>query len=807
MDKAAYHFDKLYSYAVPVEFAAVLRPGMRVLVPFGGGNRKRQGIVLGKEQVESLEKLKPVIALLDQEPVLSEEMLRLVSFLKETTFCSYFDAVKAILPGGIGYRLQYAYGLSPQWDGQAEFLEPDERILVSYLEQRKGMVREEKLLGVLGLSAQNPILTKMALKGILVREELAKRRIKDETVRMLALSLPEEGMEGIRLTPKQKEVISFLQTVETASVKETIYFTGVTEAVFRALQQKQLLYYYDAEVLPQAPPSGQEKKAPPALTPEQQKAYDMLLEEYETGQAATALLYGVTGSGKTQVYLQLISRAIEQGKQAIVLVPEISLTPQAIAAFTAYFGDQVAIQHSGLSLGERMDQWKKIRSGQVSIAVGTRSAIFAPFSHLGLIVIDEEQEHTYKSEGSPRFHARDVARFRSAQNHCLLVLASATPSVESYYYAKKGIYRLVRLEKRYGGALLPNVEVVDMGQELWDGNDSQISRPLLEEMKENLRRREQTILLLNRRGYHTKAICTGCNTAASCPNCSIAMTYHAANGRLMCHYCGYSRPIEERCPVCGGTYLHYQGVGTQKLEEELHTLLPEARVLRMDADTTMSKNAHSEKFQAFANGEYDIMVGTQMVAKGLNFPQVTLVGVVSADASLFGDDFKCQERTFSLITQVIGRSGRGEKHGRAMIQTFVPDNKVIWQAACQDYEAFFREEILGRKVMLYPPFCSICAIGFSGPVESQVIGAARRFLQQLKQTAKKKYPALPLRVLGPTASMVVKVSGKYRYKILIKCKNTADFRRMIAELLVQSGKDPQNKQVFVFGDLYYDGSM
>ena len=807
MDKAAYHFDKLYSYAVPVEFAAVLRPGMRVLVPFGGGNRKRQGIVLGKEQVESLEKLKPVIALLDQEPVLSEEMLRLVSFLKETTFCSYFDAVKAILPGGIGYRLQYAYGLSPQWDGQAEFLEPDERILVSYLEQRKGMVREEKLLGVLGLSAQNPILTKMALKGILVREELAKRRIKDETVRMLALSLPEEGMEGIRLTPKQKEVISFLQTVETASVKETIYFTGVTEAVFRALQQKQLLYYYDAEVLPQAPPSGQEKKAPPALTPEQQKAYDMLLEEYETGQATTALLYGVTGSGKTQVYLQLISRAIEQGKQAIVLVPEISLTPQAIAAFTAYFGDQVAIQHSGLSLGERMDQWKKIRSGQVSIAVGTRSAIFAPFSHLGLIVIDEEQEHTYKSEGSPRFHARDVARFRSAQNHCLLVLASATPSVESYYYAQKGIYRLVRLEKRYGGALLPNVEVVDMGQELWDGNDSQISRALLEEMKENLRRREQTILLLNRRGYHTKAICTGCNTAASCPNCSIAMTYHAANGRLMCHYCGYSRPIEERCPVCGGTYLHYQGVGTQKLEEELHTLLPEARVLRMDADTTMSKNAHSEKFQAFANGEYDIMVGTQMVAKGLNFPQVTLVGVVSADASLFGDDFKCQERTFSLITQVIGRSGRGEKHGRAMIQTFVPDNKVIWQAACQDYEAFFREEILGRKVMLYPPFCSICAIGFSGPVESQVIGAARRFLQQLKQTAKKKYPALPLRVLGPTASMVVKVSGKYRYKILIKCKNTADFRRMIAELLVQSGKDPQNKQVFVFGDLYYDGSM
>lgn len=807
MDKAAYHFDKLYNYAIPVEFAAVLQPGMRVLVPFGGGNRKRQGIVLGRKQVPSLEKLKPLVSLLDSEPILSPELLRLVSFLKETTFCSYFGAVKAILPGGIGYRMRYDYGLSPLWDRAKEPLREDEQMLVNYLENKSGMVPEEKLLGLLGLSADSPLLGEMLQKGILVREETAKRRMKDETVRMLALSAPREGMEGIRLTPKQKEVLSFLQTVETASVRETIYFTGVTEAVFRALEKKGLLYYYDAEVLRQTLQSGEKKKELPPLTPEQETAYQSLLQNYQKKEASTALLYGVTGSGKTQVYLKLIAKAVEEGRQAIVLVPEISLTPQAIAAFTAVFGDKVAIQHSGLSLGERMDQWKKIRAGQVSIAVGTRSAIFAPFRNLGLIIIDEEQEHTYKSEASPRFHARDVARFRSAQNNCLLVLASATPSVESYYYAQKGVYHLVTLKNRYGGALLPNVEVVDMGQELRDGNDSQLSRELLVEMQENLQNKEQTILLLNRRGYHTRVICTGCNTAASCPNCSIAMTYHAANGRLMCHYCGYSRPADEHCPVCGGQYLRYQGIGTQKLEEELHELFPDARVLRMDADTTMSKNAHSEKFRAFADGAYDIMVGTQMVAKGLNFPKVTLVGVLAADASLFGDDFKCQERTFSLITQVVGRSGRGEKHGRAMIQTYVPDNPVIEQAACQDYEGFFREEILGRKVMLYPPFCSICAIGFSGPMESQVIGAAKRFLKDLKQTAAEKYPGLPLRVLGPTANMIVKISGKYRYKILIKCKNTADFRRMIADLLIRSGKDPQNKQVSVFGDLYYDGSM
>lgn len=785
----------------------MVQPGMRVLVPFGGGNRKRQGMVMKREPVDTVENLKPILSLLDPEPVLPPEMLRMVSFLKETTFCSYYDAVKTILPGGIGYQIRYDYGLSPLWKRKDASLDPEEERAVAYLENGKGMVAEEKLLSMLGLVPGSPLLSGMLQKGILVREETAKRRIKDETVRMVALSLPQEGLEGVKLTQKQKDVVTFLQTVETASVKETAYFTAVTEAVLRTLESKGLLYYYEAPTLRQSPISPSERKELPSLTPEQDRAYHALLEDYTRHEPCTALLYGITGSGKTQVYLKLIEKVIEEGKEAIVLVPEISLTPQAIQAFSAYFGERVAILHSGLSLGDRLDQWKRIRTGKVSIAVGTRSAIFAPFANLGFIIIDEEQEHTYKSEASPRFHARDVAKFRSAQNGCLLVLASATPSIESYYYAKKGVYDLVRLDKRFGGALLPNVEVVDMSVELQDGNDSGLSRELLVEIRENLEKKEQTILLLNRRGYHTKVICTGCNTAATCPHCSIAMTYHSVNGRLMCHYCGYSRPAQEKCPQCGGSYLRYQGIGTQKLEEELQALFPEAKILRMDADTTMNKNAHFEKFASFARGEYDIMVGTQMVAKGLNFPQVTLVGVLSADASLFGDDFKSEERTFSLITQVIGRSGRGEKHGRAMIQTFVPENRVIEQASCQDYDSFYEEEILGRKVMLYPPFCSFCAIGFTGPMESQVLISARGFLKELRQLATEKYPTLPLRVLGPTANMILKVSGKYRYKILIKCKNTRDFRRLIAELLVRFGKNPQNKNVSAFGDLYYDGSM
>ncbi|MDD2956215.1 MAG: primosomal protein N', partial [Oscillospiraceae bacterium] len=404
-------------------------------------------------------------------------------------------------------------------------------------------------------------------------------------------------------------------------------------------------------------------------------------------------------------------------------------------------------------------------------------------------------------------HARDVARFRGGFHGCLTVLASATPSVESYYHAKAGNYLLVELSKRYGGAVLPDVELVDMTQERQAGVSGEVSQPLAEEVRLTLARGEQAILLLNRRGYHTRALCQSCKDAVTCPNCSIALTYHSANGRLMCHYCGYSRSIEEGCPQCGGKVERFQGVGTQKLEEEVRELFPTARVLRMDADTTMAKYAHEEKFRDFAEGRYDLMVGTQMVAKGLNFPGVTLVGVLAPDATLFGDDFKSEERTFSLITQVIGRAGRGKKHGKAIIQTFVPENRVMIESSEQDYETFYQNEIICRKVMLYPPFCSMCAIGFSGERESEVIRAARGFLDALTSRARRDYPDIPLRVLGCTPNLVVKVSGKYRYKIVIKCKNSPRFREMIGALLAEFGRDPASRGVSAYGDMYFDGSM
>ena len=808
VDKAAFHFDKLYSYTVPAGLVGKIRIGARVLVPFGGGNRRRQALVLSMEERASEEGLKPVSALLDPEPLLTGEMLELVRYLKSACFCTYYDAVKTILPGGIGYQISFAYRLSPGWRDGPEELSPEERRVAAFLLKKDGPVPREQLCRALGLAQDTPLPDQMYRKGILTREENARRRVGDETVQMARLCPEAQDEAPASLTPKQKSVVEFLRTVGAATLKEAEYFTGVTSAVLRTLEKRGVVEFFEHEVLrTPARSSSAAPVLPISLEGRQREAYEKLLGAYRGGGAGTALLYGVTGSGKTQVYTKLISDVVADGRQAIVLVPEISLTPQTIEGFTARFGDRVAILHSGLSLGERLDEWKRIRAGQVDIAVGTRSAVFAPFERLGLIVIDEEQEHTYKSESAPRYHARDVARFRSGYHGCLTVLASATPSVETYYHAKAGNYLLAELPSRYGGARLPDVELVDMTGERMAGNSGEISEALAAGVRQVLERGEQAILLLNRRGYHTRALCQSCRTALTCPNCSIALTYHAANGRLMCHYCGYSRPMEEGCPQCGGKVERFQGVGTQKLEEEVRELFPQARVLRMDADTTLSKHAHEEKFRDFAEGRYDLMVGTQMVAKGLNFPGVTLVGVLAPDATLFGDDFKSEERTFSLITQVIGRAGRGEKRGRALIQTFVPENRVMIEASEQDYETFYQNEIICRKVMLYPPFCSMCAVGFSGERESEVIRGAESFLHSLTALARQKYPDIPLRVLGCTPNLVLKVSGKYRYKIVIKCKNSPRFRELIGALLIQFGRDPRNKGVTAYGDPYFDGSM
>ncbi|RPF43485.1 replication restart DNA helicase PriA [Hydrogenoanaerobacterium saccharovorans] len=812
VDKAAFHFDKLYDYLIPVEYGSAAKVGCRVLVPFGAGNRKRQGVILALEQLKSDEhthKIKPIHLLLDEEVYLTQELLELVYYLKENTFCTYYDAVKTLLPAGVGYNLGFVYHVNPHPQSDISVLTHEEQALVDYLKSRKAPILKEKLCEVFGLTPENPLLKKLTAEGWLLCEETAKRKIGDETVTMVRLygDCTEGVPDNIKLTAKQRAVLELLCNVGTASVKEIGYFTGTTSAVVKALEKKGYVELFENEVFRSPVTASSVQAEQTVLTAHQQLAYEGIKALYDKNQPAVSLLYGVTGSGKTSVFVRLIEKMVEQHRQVIVLVPEISLTPQAIEVFTSRFGKRVAILHSGLSMGERLDEWKRIRTGQVDIAVGTRSAVFAPFENLGMIIIDEEQESTYKSEASPRYHAREVAKVRILRHNAHLLLCSATPSVESYYHAKTGRYHLFTLNERFGDAVLPSVSVVDMDAEQREGNFMSISHVLGEQIAENLRNKQQTILLLNRRGYNTLVKCTSCNTAVSCPHCSIGLTYHHANGRLMCHYCGYSRELTQKCEVCGSEYVKYAGAGTQKLEEELKMLFPSARILRMDADTTMAKHAYEQNFKQFADGEYDIMVGTQMVAKGLNFPNVTLVGVLSADSTLFGDNFKSEERTFSLLTQVVGRSGRGELHGRAYIQTHFPDNEIFAMAAEQDYQRFYENEIATRKIMLYPPFCQMCAVGFSGENEREVIAAAQYFQKCLTETAKQNYPDLPLRILGVTPNIVLRVSGKFRYKIIIKCSGSKQFRAMMAAVLIQFAKQRSIKGISVYADLYFDGTI
>ena len=833
VDKAAFGYDRPYDYGIPQELLASAREGARVVVPFGSGNRRRQGIILslwereenaglaqapsgspssagGGEPEVALSRIKPIVRVLDDPPLLGPEQLHLVHRLVNTTFCTYYDAVKLLIPTGVDFSIQSRYQLNRQWEGDMQTLSPLEQRTADLLRGKRQPVEAHKLCQALELDSAVP-LDQMAQKGLLLRTEDARRRVGDESVTMVRLTA--EALEGDllsgRFTEKQRQVIELLSTAGAAAIKEIGYYTSATRAVTDGLQRRGVVEYFENLVYrtPFKASGRQESPDKILLTPEQQEAYDQLSASADSGKPSVTLLQGVTGSGKTSVYLKLLQHVLEQGRTAIVMVPEIGLTPQLIARFQTYFGDRVALLHSGLSMGERVDEWRRLREGKADIAVGTRSAVFAPLDNIGLIIMDEEQEGSYKSDSNPRYHAREVAKLRCVWHSCPLLLASATPTVESSYFARKGRYGLVKLTQRYGDAALPQVAVVDMREEETDGSPSSLSGVLREEIRANLDRGEQTILLINRRGYNTVVKCAQCGEVASCPNCSIALTYHRANGRLMCHYCGYSQAISDSCPKCGSRYIQYAGAGTQKLEEELNALYPDARVLRMDLDTTMAKFSHQKYFAQFAAGEYDLMVGTQMVAKGLDFPNVTLVGVLSADATLFGNDFKCYEKTFSLLTQVVGRCGRADKPGRAYIQTFSPDNPVIGMAADQDYEAFYHSELINRKLMLYPPFCDLCCIGFSGEDEAETHSASAAFLQLLTARARADYPDLPLRLIGPTPSGLYKLSNKYRFKLLVKCRNDRSYREMLSLVLKDFAADRRYKKVSLSVDMHFDGAL
>lgn len=804
VEQTAFHFDKLYSYLWPDTFGSPQR-GVRVLVPFGGGNRRRQGVVMDCDSPAEVEKLKPVYLVLDPAPLFDSEMLDLALWLKERTFCTVFEALHAMVPPAFYLRVRPTYTLAEGVTAERiRTLSDEEQRAVSLIGGTPGGLERSALLRKLGLRVDNPLPDRLLKKGIVAQTEEAFRTMGDATVRMVRLAMSGEELAGAALlrplTEKQKRVVALLQEAGCASVKEMCYFASVTPSVIATLEKYGVLETYDSEVLRSPARATSLPQQPPAeLSGEQEEAFAGLRALYRTHQAKAALLYGVTGSGKTQVYMKLIDEAVADGRQAMVLVPEISLTPQMLELFLARYGHRVAVLHSGLSLGERMDEWKRIRRGEAAIVVGTRSAVFAPCEKLGLLILDEEQEHTYKSENSPRYHARDVARYRAAYHGALLVLSSATPSVETYHKALAGQYALFTLSSRYGNARLPAVEVVDMRREEADG--SCISETLRRELYDCLSRGKQAILLLNRRGYNTFVSCRKCGHVITCPQCSISMTYHSANAQLVCHYCGHMCEPVTRCPACGSDKVRYSGLGTQRVEQELRELFPDVPVLRMDTDTTLSRYAYAQKFEAFGRGDYRIMIGTQMVAKGLDFPHVELVGVLSADQSLYGDDFRCFETTFSLLTQVIGRAGRRETQGKAVIQTYTPENYVIELAARQDYPTFYRTEIAARKAMRYPPYTDLCLFGFVGPQEADVKEASGRFLRLLHRAATGQYRDVPMIVLDPAPATVLKAAGKYRYKLLVKLAATARARTMIGELLTVFSRDPENKHITVFADL------
>ena len=729
-----YRLDRPFDYSIPEGLADGVRPGVRVEVPFTKANRRTEGIVLALTEVSAYEKLKPVLSVLDEEPLLTEGQLKLALWMHERFFCTVYEAVKAMLPAGLWFR-----------DG--------------------------------------------------------KRRVKDKTRTMVRLAVPsEEAAEAAeqkrRKAPQQAEVLRTLSAIGSASLPDLKEFTGAGTPTVKALVNAGYIELNEVEVYrrPELAKGGAVTE-PPELSAEQSKAFRGILELC-TGKAAGTLLFGVTGSGKTTIYIRLIKELRERGKTAILLVPEIALTPQMLRTFSSHFGDDIAVLHSSLSAGERLDEWKRIKEGKAGVVIGTRSAVFAPAERLGAIIIDEEQEDTYKSENAPRYHARDVAKFRCARDGALLLLGSATPDVESRYMAESGRYAYFTLPGRYNDRALPKVQVVDMKNELRRGNGGSISLRLREELERNIEAGEQSILFLNRRGANRLITCGDCGFTYKCPNCSVSLTYHSFTRRLMCHHCGYTKPLDERCPECGGILCHV-GVGTQKVEEELGELFPGVKVLRMDTDTVSPAGGHDVLLERFRAEKIPIMVGTQMVTKGLNFENVTLVGVISADQSLYAADYRAAERTFSLITQVVGRSGRFEKPGRAVIQTYTPANETICQAAAQDYESFYRSEIGLRRLQALPPFTELLSVTMSGAVEGEVHACAVRARDELKLLTRDTEGA---RVLGPAPLAILKVNNKYRYRVTLCAPPGTGMRRVVADLVMRFGADKKYRGVSVYAD-------
>ncbi len=806
VDKATYSFDIAFDYIVPSGVQAV--KGQRVVVPFGNGSKKRIGLIMSLRDEVPRKPLKKIFSVIDDGIILNEEMLNLINWLKENTFCTYFDAVKTILPGGLALSVSERYHVNDEYfvNSDAFSVTEEEKAVFSMLISAKTPKELSDIIDYGFDDRQKKIVKHLIQKNLLIADDVIKQRVGNETEKIVKLTYHYLSGDysyngGKPLTAKQKKVVDFLMDAVSASVKELCYNCCVTPAVITNLEKNGVAEIFDNIISRAVTVNAVATKSVDdiELSDEQTVAFNGISALMNDTAPKCALLKGVTGSGKTTVFLKLIDYALKCRKTALMLVPEISLTPQMVANFTDIFGSKVAVIHSNLSLGQRMDEYLRIKSGEATIVIGTRSAVFAPLDNIGIIVIDEEGEHTYKSEKSPRYHARNVAKQRCFYHNATLLLASATPSLDSAYNANIGRYSLFEMKNRYSRSVLPEVYIVDMKIENELGNRGNFSNALLDEIKINLEKGEQTILLLNRRGYHTYMNCIKCGEVYTCPNCNIPLTYHKKNNSLICHYCDYTEHFDGKCKACSSAFIHSSGTGTQRIEDELSEYFPNARILRMDADTTMSKDSYEVNFDKFKKGEYDIMVGTQMIAKGLDFENVTLVGVLLIDKSLYAGDYLGYEKTFSLITQVVGRCGRGSKKGRAYLQTYTPDHYVLNLAAEQNFDEFYNQETEIRQALLFPPYCDICVVGLSAFDDKVCEKGAQAFVKIL--TGHITDVNIPIRVLGPSQCSVARINGKFRYRIIVKCKNNKVFRKIMQDTLADAYKSAALDKVSFYVDL------
>ena len=802
---ATFAIDKPYSYWVPEEME--LLPGQRVQLPFGRGNRRCEGVVLSLESGDE-SKLKCVERVLDESPILTRHQLMLAGFIRERYFCTLYEAVRAMLPAGLWFQTRASYLLTQDRSWQDKTIKkPGAAEILRLMEDLGGHADENALRACISdEEVLEEALSYLVRKKWVEAQTEFRPRSNDKTEKIVTLaSSPEEAMEYASHRPKsaamQRAVLELLCSLGSVAAKELCYFTGAKMPTIQSLEQKGYVTLSERPVLRCREIKPAEIQRPLVLNDAQARCFDGLETQMKNNHPGIALLYGVTGSGKTSVYIRLIQECLEMGKTAMLLVPEISLTPQLLGLLAAWFGDRVAVLHSSLGVGERYDQWKRVKSGEASVIVGTRSAIFAPCENPGIIILDEEQEHSYKSENSPRYDAREIAIWRGAKENALVLLGSATPSVESMYRAKTGVYQLYTLKERYNGKPLPDVEIVDLREELKMGNDLSLSYPLREAIHDTARADKQTILLLNRRGNSRALVCVDCRETPNCPRCDVRLTYHSANSRLMCHYCGHSQPAPARCPTCGGP-LKPIGTGTQKVQQELEGLFPDMETLRMDADTVSAVNTHEKILEKFEQEKIPVLIGTQMVAKGLNLKNVTLVGVLDADLSLYTGGYRAGETTFNMLTQVVGRAGRGDCEGRAIIQTLVPNHQVIRLAAAQNYDGFYDLEVNLRRVQNAPPFGDVAMVTFTGQEETSVLRGAAKFRDSLNACLKQApYTEETCTALGPAPCVVPKINYNFRYRLTLRCRMTKNLRFLLAHLLREFARDGQNRGVSAFIDV------